>query len=201
MKNRDCSIVRDILPLYVDDVVSSDTRQFVEEHLSECVECKKEFELSTKTIDNVLSHTDEEAMILKKLRNKLNRKKYIVASISVFLTALIFITGIMVYQNVGVVHDYFSPTHTINMRDLSNDWELVESNFSFDSRFYSREVVNSANSDAFVSIRILDSNDNVVIEDLVIEPGIKVDVSELEYNMEYKIYIKSEASFMALNFV
>ena len=34
MKKITCEIIKDILPLYVDDVVSADTRTMVEEHLA-----------------------------------------------------------------------------------------------------------------------------------------------------------------------
>ena len=31
-----CNIIEDLLPLYVDDMVSEDSRKLVEEHLKEC---------------------------------------------------------------------------------------------------------------------------------------------------------------------
>ena len=37
----DCEIIRDLLPLYVDDICSDQSRQAVDEHLRECTECKK----------------------------------------------------------------------------------------------------------------------------------------------------------------
>ena len=43
MKN-ECSIIRDILPLYADKMVSADTASFVEEHLTGCAECRAELE-------------------------------------------------------------------------------------------------------------------------------------------------------------
>ena len=42
MKN-ECSIVQDILPLYVEDMVSEDTAGFVKEHLRGCPECRAAF--------------------------------------------------------------------------------------------------------------------------------------------------------------
>ena len=38
MKN-ECSIIRDILPLYVENMVSEDTSEFVKEHLERCPAC------------------------------------------------------------------------------------------------------------------------------------------------------------------
>lgn len=39
-----CNIIEDLLPLYVDDMVSEDSRQLVEEHLKECTTCQKMME-------------------------------------------------------------------------------------------------------------------------------------------------------------
>ena len=43
MRN-ECNIIRDILPLYADKMVSADTESFVEEHLIGCAECRAELE-------------------------------------------------------------------------------------------------------------------------------------------------------------
>ncbi len=37
-----CEIIRDLIPLYIDDVASPSTRLMVDEHLEECEECRKE---------------------------------------------------------------------------------------------------------------------------------------------------------------
>ena len=42
MKKISCNIIKDILPLYLDGVVSDDTRQMVEEHLRTCDQCREE---------------------------------------------------------------------------------------------------------------------------------------------------------------
>ena len=35
-----CEIIKDLLPLYHDGVCSNESRQMVEEHLSECEKCR-----------------------------------------------------------------------------------------------------------------------------------------------------------------
>ena len=35
-----CNIIRDLLPLYIDNVCSLESREMIEEHLKECSECK-----------------------------------------------------------------------------------------------------------------------------------------------------------------
>lgn len=39
-----CQIVRDLIPLYVDDVASEESKKLVNEHIESCVECKKMME-------------------------------------------------------------------------------------------------------------------------------------------------------------
>lgn len=40
-----CEIVRDLLPLYIDDACSEGSRRLVREHLKNCAECEKEYRL------------------------------------------------------------------------------------------------------------------------------------------------------------
>lgn len=42
MKEINCNIIRDLLPLYEDDVASADTAELVREHLKDCAACRQE---------------------------------------------------------------------------------------------------------------------------------------------------------------
>ena len=42
--SKECNIIRDLLPLYAENMVCSDTEEFVKVHLEKCVECQKEYE-------------------------------------------------------------------------------------------------------------------------------------------------------------
>ena len=44
MKEINCNIIRDLLPLYEDGAVSEDTAQLVREHLEGCPACREEYE-------------------------------------------------------------------------------------------------------------------------------------------------------------
>lgn len=45
MDNRECELIRDLLPLYADGEASGATLELVERHLSECVECREMLEI------------------------------------------------------------------------------------------------------------------------------------------------------------
>ena len=44
MMKTECSIVKDLLPLYVEDMVSEETAQYVSDHLNSCADCKAEYD-------------------------------------------------------------------------------------------------------------------------------------------------------------
>ena len=41
MIKNECEIVKDLIPNYVEDLISKDTREFMENHISSCNNCKK----------------------------------------------------------------------------------------------------------------------------------------------------------------
>ena len=51
MRN-ECNIIRDILPLYADKMVSADTESFVEEHLIGCAECRAAFASPSNSVES-----------------------------------------------------------------------------------------------------------------------------------------------------
>ena len=42
---KDCAIVKDLLPLYIEDMVSEETKLFINEHLKECEDCRNELDI------------------------------------------------------------------------------------------------------------------------------------------------------------
>ena len=75
--SQNCNIVRDLLPLYVEKMLSADSQTFVEEHLKECEDCRKELESlkqGDSSVSMVKDHTDE-AIPIKKVKKKLSKKK------------------------------------------------------------------------------------------------------------------------------
>lgn len=75
MKN-ECSIVRDILPLYAEKMVSKDTAEFVKGHLENCHVCRAELEKLREPVEvQAELQTDIDAAPLKRLKKALLIKK------------------------------------------------------------------------------------------------------------------------------
>ena len=75
MKN-ECSIIRDILPLYVENMVSEDTAEFVKGHLESCPVCRAELEKLREPVEvQTEPQPDMDAAPLKRLKKALLMKK------------------------------------------------------------------------------------------------------------------------------
>ena len=44
MNKKDCKIVQDLLPNYIDNLTTKESNEFIENHIKECEDCKKVFE-------------------------------------------------------------------------------------------------------------------------------------------------------------
>ena len=110
MSKISCNAVRDLLPLYIDGVVSEETKSEVEKHLSECSECQNEYVLLKKEV--VLpSNPDlrsESANALKTMKHKLTKKKIVISVVSVFVT-LVLVATLFVGFNYSVIFQRGNP--------------------------------------------------------------------------------------------
>ena len=50
MNKRDCKIVQDLLPNYIEKLTDEETNKYIEEHIKECEECKNVLENMKKDI-------------------------------------------------------------------------------------------------------------------------------------------------------
>ena len=95
MRN-ECNIIRDILPLYVEDMVSTDTADFVGEHLEKCEACRAELEnmKNPSGLEPVEANTqDNGAMPLKTFKKQWNKRKRIMVGATALITALVVLLG------------------------------------------------------------------------------------------------------------
>jgi hypothetical protein len=83
MKEIKCSVIQDLLPLYVDEVVSDDTKSLVNEHLLTCEICKNEYEQMKGTIYVPI---ENKATLFSQLNKRWNRKKWLLIFGSVLTT-------------------------------------------------------------------------------------------------------------------
>ena len=71
-----CNLIKDILPLYAEDMVSSDTREFVSGHLAHCAECRGSLERMRKAVKYIPdTDSDMDIVPLKRVKRDLFIKR------------------------------------------------------------------------------------------------------------------------------
>ncbi len=88
-----CNIIRDMLPLYAEDLVSEDTRIMVDEHLCDCAECAGILE-SMKQNTPVPVETTPES--LNKVKRIIRRKR-ILSVMAALLTLITIASAVLTY--------------------------------------------------------------------------------------------------------
>lgn len=98
-----CNIVRDLLPLYIDEVCSDESKRMVEEHLNNCGFCKQELKIQKESLVKENTRIYEKRALFnfsKKLKLK-NRIKILLSTIIILL--VIIIIGYLIYKPEFVV--------------------------------------------------------------------------------------------------
>lgn len=88
--NKDCSIVQDLLPLYAEDMLREETKEYVEGHLAQCEACRTEL-TALKTED--VTPASVSAQPLRSLKKQLRRKKFTAVLLAVTLALTLAAAG------------------------------------------------------------------------------------------------------------
>ncbi len=100
MQNKDCNLVKDLLPNYIDKVTSNETNIFMEEHLKNCDECRKSFENMLEEIKtDYKSDNNKKINIFRKVNNKIMLLKTIILII-ILILIIIFIRKLAIINNI-----------------------------------------------------------------------------------------------------
>lgn len=66
-----CKVIKDLLPLYTDDVCSDESRQLIVEHLLECEDCRSELDAIQNELPvDIYRQNVRDAQAVKKLSKK-----------------------------------------------------------------------------------------------------------------------------------
>lgn len=127
MRN-ECNIIRDILPLYIENMISQDTVSFVEEHLNGCAECRTELESMKNSInfEQMYESSSDEAgndiVPLKVLKRKMRNRKILTIVLSSLSGAVIIGSMIFYFCLYGI------PAHSDKIK-LQTEFQYDDSGY------------------------------------------------------------------------
>lgn len=127
MSKVSCEIIKDMLPLYYDEVCSGDSKKMVEDHLSKCSSCKSELEkigeniiISKETVEKNRS----DGNVIKNIANLFNRSKIKAFAIGIICATTLFTmyVGLFRWNIISV------PTDTV---EITNVCELANAEIAY----------------------------------------------------------------------
>jgi len=85
-----CDIIRDLLPLYAEDLVSSDSRKLVDDHLCSCDPCTKQLGILKKAAAIPI---EVETKSLKRVEHTIRRRKVLTVAAAIMTVFTVIVTG------------------------------------------------------------------------------------------------------------
>ena len=95
MTEHNCNIIKDLLPLYIEDICSEDSKKLVEEHLKECSSCKETYELLHHTALVIDVAEKKEINAIKKIKSHTSNRLranyfWLLATIAIVILLLLY---------------------------------------------------------------------------------------------------------------
>lgn len=99
-----CDLIKDLLPLYVDEICSDESKKIVEEHLDECLDCRDYLNKLKKSvmIEENSNDGEEKTEILKKFKNKIIKRNITIALLNILIIILILFGTYKYLENTDV---------------------------------------------------------------------------------------------------
>ena len=99
-----CNLIRDLLPLYCDQVCSKDSMDAVQEHISICEECKNIYiEMQQNVSMDSARYEKQQLASMQEVKKKIKKRNTIFASIGIVVGIFFIIIVIKVMLVVGVI--------------------------------------------------------------------------------------------------
>lgn len=131
--DKNCEIVKDLIPLVADNIASEESKKFVENHCETCDECKKELWIAKQDIKTEISDLAENQVRdnINKIQKKKKIKKIINVSVIAVLVIVIGVFTVFFINNTrekSYMEEYFGKelTSEYNKGYSSADEKEVE---------------------------------------------------------------------------
>lgn len=125
-----CNIIRDLLPLYVEDMLSEDSTTMVQEHIQQCQSCRAYLD---EIGDFNEMPMDRDPAPLLRIKSTLQKKKMQTVLLSVLFSIILFLIGMQFLT----APEYLSfSDKSVSVRELDSDLMILQ----FDNRVYGYDI-------------------------------------------------------------
>ena len=110
MKKNECNIVRDLMPLVLDRVASDESREMVEEHITACGECRKQYEdMKAEMPEETRTEFEEDQAqfisAVRKVKRQKRKRRIIALVTAAVICFLAVVCGGLLYDRLRMRDD------------------------------------------------------------------------------------------------
>ena len=149
MKN-ECEIVKDLLPNYIEDLVSDETKKFINNHISSCADCKKILrnmqESDTKDDEELLREEEVEIRQIKKYKKKTTIVKISITSFLILILVVILSIIVIYIPKYSIISKTYNKIEELsklnNYKATSYQYyidETTQEKYEFTSNFFYKD--------------------------------------------------------------
>lgn len=106
MSTKKCEVIQDLLPLYIDNICSDESRRMVSEHIESCNECKKLYENMSNPVEQDLPEPElDSKQAFKAIKHKWYWKAGLIALYFIpVIVALVLYGTLVVVARIGAIN-------------------------------------------------------------------------------------------------
>lgn len=143
--NKDCKIVQDLLPNYIEELTDEVTNEYIEEHIVKCPECANVLKAMNGDIKLEAIQQDKEINYLKNVRKRVKRTIAIVSFVTIIVAACI----------VGYIHKR-SQVEVNNYTFLRASYVVENEEETIDGKLYGSIIAVFNEKDICISVRAVE---------------------------------------------
>ncbi len=199
MKDISCDIIKDLLPLYIDDICSEQSKHLIDDHVTNCEKCRKILESSrTNILSTQLDVTSTDENTLQNPFLKVKRKQRIQVAGAVIITVILMTILWLLIENIGFLNQriFENKSYMVTINENNDVWTEI-GQFKSSALLFKHRITNHANSAGGCHIRIKKGND-LVLDDYYIENGESFS-AELARGEEFTIEIMANEGQYFIN--
>lgn len=156
---KNCKIVQDLLPNYIEKLNNKETDLFVENHLNECVECKKIFENMQNEFKVKINKRDNrEVKYIKKYNKKMKAMKIIVMIILFLLLLGGICSTVHIFKNRKI---YFGLYESAYKMAESDNYHIEE--YTYNGVDYVKQDMYVMGKKSYNKLQRYDSENNRIM--------------------------------------
>ncbi len=130
MSKKNCDLVRDLLPLYTENLCSEESRQTVAAHLAECSECAAQL---NKMNQDIRVKADDDIAVMRRIKRRIRIEKIIIALvvIAALLIAMYFLFFWLLNTDTEMDYNRYGLEDLVSVElDDNGDLWLVRDGFA-----------------------------------------------------------------------